>query len=448
MKEWGKITSGFLFLLVSGGLILLSLQLIPAQVKMKGKPVPSQCDADRTCESDEYNYSKSPEAQPCSDCRPKSYPSLAIAQEQLQIIGANSTIGKAYLFQWSDTNNCFQDTWASPNIAATTLYPDMGDVDGDGQKELVVVAEHSYKVGKGKNAKTYYDYEIYFYNDDGQLDFQSPAKFGYSTLNIQFGEVSTGDVDTDGKDELILVKIWSVEIYKYDATTNDFELKWVYQAGVDGSQAYGASVGNADIDAMNELILGTVDSGQAYIFDYLGEDNQGKFLFSTPIKTESMGGYIDIAKARDVDNDGLNEIIGCGNNGSLMVWKYENGTYKQKYLSDPLGTYTEEIDAADIDGDSHNEIVIWGTGVNTLYVLEYSDSDPLDDIFGAFSIVDELTIKDGIKELVVGDVNHDGKAEVVFGGASDGVSIYSFISNHLKLDYQCVYGSPGGPRIK
>jgi len=267
-----------------------------------------------------------------------------------------------------------------------------------------------------------------------------------------------GDVDSDGIDELILLKIWTVEIYKYNPVINDFDLKWAYQADFGGLPwVYGASIGNADNDPgdINELILGTVDNGQALIFSYIGESPQGEFLFSEPIWTESMGYcYIDIAKARDIDNDGLNEVIGCGNNGFLMVWKYEDGAYKKKYISDtPLGTYTEEIDAGDLDGDSSpgapdNEIVIWGTGVNTLYVLEYSDPDPSDKNFGTFNIVDQLNIEEGIKELAVGDVDHNGKAEVVFGGGSDGVSIYDFISNQLQLSYQCVYGSPAGPRIK
>jgi hypothetical protein len=100
-----------------------------------------------------------------------------------------------------------------------------------------------------------------------------------------------------------------------------------------------------------------------------------------------------------------------------MVWKYENGVYRKKFISPvSLGTYTEEIDAGDLDGGSSfpdNEVVIWGTGMNKIYVMKYDDPNPGDDIYGTFHILTQLTFKSGLRELCVSDV--DGASVQRFG---------------------------------
>jgi hypothetical protein len=441
---------------------VLGVGFILAQSRTQGK---GTCNNNDICESGEYNYSASHENQACLDCRAKLYFPLVIDRSRPQIVGANSTIGKVFQFKWTDTNadgipDAYRDTWAGLQIADAKILPEMGDIDGDGIKEILALAEYSTKVGTGKKAATYYDYKFFFYrqnNATGHPDFESPARFGYSGKKIYLGGFVAGDVDNDGIDEVILNKVWQVEIYKFNGY--DFELKWIYEADYNAEiplkWAYGVSVGNADNDPLgkNELVLATVDDGQAYIYSYIGTDFQGKFVFGPPVKTESMGYcYIDLAKVRDVDNDGLNEIVGCGNNGCLMVWKYENGVYRKKFISPvSLGTYTEEIDAGDLDGGSSfpdNEVVIWGTGANKIYVMKYDDPNPGDDIYGTFQILTQLTLKSGIRELCVGDVDGEGKAELVLGGATDGLYIYDLINGSLEQVYQSVYGSPWGPRIK
>lgn len=445
-----------LSVLGSAGTIIFILALVAfslgyVQISTKGNPAKVSCNNNGICENGEYNYNQTPETQNCPDCLPKAYPALSINQGSLlQIIGANSNLGQ--IFHLKSEGSSYRDKWASNKLAGY-LRPEMGDVDGCGNKEIVTVAEYTYKAGSGKKATNYYDYKIFFFKD-GNLnyapDFESPAKFGYSPHRLYLGGVTVADVDNCGvQDEIILNKIWQVEIYKYNGS--DFELTWSYDIQPPG-WVYGVSVGNADNDPLgtNELILATVDNGQAYIFSFLGEDAQGKFKFSPPEKTESMGNcYIDLAKVRDVDNDGLNEIIGCGNNSKLMVWKYIDGTYKKVYISDSLGGYTEEIDAGDIDGDGNKEIAIWATGVNTIYFFEYFDQNPSDNLYGTFiQKYSPLKLKNGIKELNLGDIDQYGRDEIVFGGSTDGLWVYKYLSSQVIQIFQCVYGSPGGPKIK
>jgi len=69
---------------------------------------------------------------------------------------------------------------------------------------------------------------------------------------------------------------------------------------------------------------------------------------------------------------------------------------------------------------------------------------------GLYTIVDnyKLMLDGGLKELSTGDIDQNGKDEVVFGGNADSVYIYHYEGNEFIKIYECVYGSRGGPRIK
>ena len=249
------------FLIVA--LILVGVDLDRAQVQTKvmgkqdkppkkPKPPAGNCDGDGICESGEYDYSKSHEAQPCEDCR-ETYSNLVINQNGApQIIGANSNIGK--VFQFKGIDGQIQDTWATPELPGD-LYPEMGDIDGDGFKELLVVAQQSHKEGKGKKAKYYYDQKIYVFKEPGNLIYESPASFGYSSHDIWLGDVIVADVDSCGRDELIINKAWQVEIYKNveaAGNTPNFVLKWFFEADLNTYWViYGLCVGDVDNDFEN-----------------------------------------------------------------------------------------------------------------------------------------------------------------------------------------------------
>jgi len=422
------------------GLSILYSGIDPQGKGKPPKPPKTNCNNNGICESGEYEYKFSHESQNCSDCLPEEYNPLTIDHGLTnQIAGANYKIGKIFQFRFDGAN--YIDTWACAKIEGIDfLHPDIGDIDGDGLKEIIAIATYKYKLGKGKKAPIYYDQKVFIFRDgyDGNL-IEDSSNIGYS--NHYLWQPLLADVDSDGADELILHKWWQTEIYDWDGS--DFVQKWIETYNV---LCFRVAVGDADDDGGNELLIGTCD-GTIRILEYQGENESGNYIFGgekTIISSESY--CIDRIRVNDADNDSANEVITGGNNSKLTIWKYkaDSGEYELTFQSVDLGGYTEDFDIGDIDGDNNNEIVVAPDWTQSLHVLEY------DNDIGTYTVVDIeiLMLDEDLKELSTGDVDQDGKDEVVFGGNADCVYIYHYEDNEFIKVYECVYGSRGGPRVK
>jgi len=428
--------AGILFI----AFIFAGINIIQAQVKTQGgkppKPPKTNCNNNGICELGEYEYKLPHESQNCSDCLPKIYSPLVI-DDGLQIVGANYEIGKIFQFKFDEVK--YVDTWACAKIEDIDfLHPEIGDIDGDGSKEIMAIATYKHKLGKGKKAPTYYDQKVFIFRNGyyGSLT-EASSNIGYSDQYLW--QTLLADVDSDGADELILHKFWQTEIYKWDGS--DFVQKWIkYYDGL----CFRVAVGDADNDTKNELLVGTCD-GSIRVFEYQGEHKDGNYIFGEEKTIDSSENYcIDRIRVKDADNDTYNEVIVGGNNSQITIWKNDSGEYEQVFQSKDLGGYTEDFDIGDIDGDNKNEIVVAPVWTQTLYVLEY------DNYTGTYVILDnyKLMLDGGLKELSTGDIDQNGKDEVVFGGNADSVYIYHYEGNEFIKIYECVYGSRGGPRIK
>lgn len=434
------------FLLAAAFMVAIAfigLTTLYPQIGIQGKGKPpknpkTNCNNNSICESGEYNYNLTHEEQNCNDCLPKTYNLLSIDHGLTeQIVGANFNIGKIFQFKLEGVN--YVDTWASAKIEDIHfLHPDIGDIEGDGFKEILAIATYKYKVGKGKKAQNYYDQKVFIFRDGyGGSLIEESSHIGYSDQYLW--QTLLADVDSDGADELILHKWWQTEIYKWEG--NDFVLKWSESYDV---LCFRVAVGNADDDNANELLIGTCDGTIRVLECYIENGNYSFEEENTITSTESY--CIDRIRIRNTDNYSGNEVIVGGNNSKITIWKYNTGLgeFEQPFQSVDLGGYTAEFDIGDIDDDTYNEIVVAPTWTQTLFVLEY-DSDT-----GTYAIVDSesLMIEDSIKELSIGEIDHVNGDEVVFGGNEDSVYIYHYLNEEFEKVYECVYGSRGGPRVK
>lgn len=398
------------------------------------------CNYNGMCEAGEYDYSREHEWQPCPDCQLKSYMPLQLVPDLgLQIVGSNNDIGKVFQFKFENWQ--YVDAWASKKIEKTEedqvlfLDPDIGDVDQDGEKEIVLIVTNYYSTGQ----EWKYDQKILMYKNgsDGTPSYES-ERFGNSVVNYAI----LADINNDGKDELILDRYYWVEIYEWNESS--FEKRWTspeYNYFI-----YRIDVGDADNDGENELILAMFTIGVPIIWKF-DENFNGEETVAEPI-----GDFeVNHARARDADNDGLNEIIAGGNNNRLMVWKYlwdeSFGTYRYKFvfISEDLGGFTLGIDAGDVDGDGDNEVIV-GTAVvggsGTLYIFDLVLVDPYKYTY-RLDLVDSMELDPGVGELSVGDVDNDGKAEIIvsFNSCPLGrMRVFEYIGGQLEKTYSSIYG--------
>lgn len=104
---------------------------------------------------------------------------------------------------------------------------------------------------------------------------------------------------------------------------------------------------------------------------YILKNNKGKFTDVTKQWSESLAtiGMVTDAKFADIDKDGINELIVCGEWMPITVFKFSNGTYKNISenlgLSDHKGWWYSLL-VEDLNNDGFPEIIAGNLGLNSI----------------------------------------------------------------------------------
>ncbi|MBN2410946.1 S8 family serine peptidase [candidate division KSB1 bacterium] len=164
--------------------------------------------------------------------------------------------GDLYIYE-NTGNNTFQNTWQdSLPLLDSIDFINAGDFDGDGNPEFFAGC-HS---DPNLNTEHYYDarhwlYRIY--DADGDNHFESRAEwifFGYESTKDFPSGVSSGDIDKDGSDEIVLTVF--PDLYVLDYTNqNEYEIKYYYKTAMSNA----AVITDADNNGKNEFWIGNND---------------------------------------------------------------------------------------------------------------------------------------------------------------------------------------------
>lgn len=322
--------------------------------------------------------------------------------------------GPSYLYAFDATS--YGPELAKVQVSATEAVNDIavGNVDGDPGVEVVAVTNTTFFVfnaatfalkwsgpygghtvgigdleGNGHNS-------IIIAGVDGHvLDaYTKTYKWGYVG---GFGpSMTVGDVDNDGKDEIIGgTGIYNgaptVKIINGDTmTTSTLPLR-----------AEAVAVGDANNDGQNELIVGPDQWGNIE-----GYTASGTKLWS--INNPSWG-TVGIVVG-DPDGDGQNEVVWSSYDPGLFVGNANTQTMKSM-PDDFDGPF--RIAVADLDGDGRLEMVVtsatanshYYVGVGTAYVLDYE----------THRLIAKLAIPNylSISQMAIGHVDGDASKEIV-----------------------------------
>jgi hypothetical protein len=228
----------------------------------------------------------------------------------------------AIVYDFNENNISYFNLFTDQGIN----YVETGDVNGDSYSDIIIASNNGKFWG-------------ILYND-GTGNFSEPI---YSNVDYYPTDLKCGDLDNDGRDDIVLASL-EVEIY-YSTDTG-----FVYHP-----IGYGEDqVALADFDLDSDLdIVGNAGFGYTLLTFYENTGSQ-EFIIHEYTDFQTNLGSLNIA---DIDNDSLTDIV-MESGISLYIF-YNEGNYSLTGPSilaiDPVA-YVHHFDFADFDGNGFQDI--------------------------------------------------------------------------------------------
>ncbi len=242
--------------------------------------------------------------------------------------------------------------------------PAMADIDGDGMVELVVAAPMD---------------SIYVLNDDGSSVAGWPVFIGDLYTGVG-SSPAVGDIDGDTHPEIILCNSEGRVLgLNHDGTPMPGWPQWI-----DGDNFFAGSPALADFtgDGKLEIVIPGMD-GLCHFFRYDGSSMPG-----WPMEYSTDGGTESSPVIADIDGDDSLDIILGGENGRICAWdidgnyiagfpiqlkNYIRGTPSVRDLDQDgdleliASCWDEHVYVWDLDGESYRGCVQWNSFHGNLF---------------------------------------------------------------------------------
>jgi hypothetical protein len=292
----------------------------------------------------------------------------------------------------------------------------IGDLDGDGKPDLVVVNEYSTTISVIRNTST-----------TGVLSFDTKVDF---TTGANPSSVAIGDIDGDGKLDLAVANIngSSVSVFHNTSTTGSL-VSGSFAAKVDFLTGNGGnvSVALADLDGDGKPELAVVVEYANVVAVWRNTATSGKIdtsSFSTRTYF-TTGAFSSSMEIGDLDGDGKLDlaVVNGGSANTISVLRNTftkgsigSGSFVAK-VDFATGTGPNSVAIADIDGDGMPDLTVVNNGSKTVSVLRNTATSG-SIVLGSFAAKVDLNTGINASKLVIGDLDGDGKPDLVVANTS------------------------------
>ena len=332
------------------------------------------------------------------------------------LVGAGgSGFGRVYAFD----GKTYETDWVSPNLNKLPMGIAVGDLNNDGDNEIVVTTGlPGEPMVEGEGGDGY----LHIFERSGggtfsqafqsgnidaalgvtivELDGSTYPEIGIATGYLEIVDATSGTTDLHGE-----VRIWGYGGSSYSEEWSSGDLEQIV-GGIDS--------GDPDGDGDNELVIGTggdnresnQDTAEVRVYHHLG----GNYALDGSIidagRYNAFG--IDVG---DVDNDGEEEItVGTGKFGDnkprLIV--YDGSSHSVEYSKSVDSNSVWGVRSGDFDNDGFAEL-IYGTSGGELFIYDGETED-----FEAKTSA--LSGKTGhYGGIAIGNTNNEGPMEMVVG---------------------------------
>jgi len=277
----------------------------------------------------------------------------------------------------------------------------VGDVNGDGKNEIVT--------GAGPGGSSH----IRVFKSNGRYTGWNVFAFG---LDFKGGvTVACGDVDGDGVDEIIagqesLGEAW-VKVYKVNAQKTIVANFKAYEKKMECGVSVAA--GDIDSDGKDEIITGAGRSGTPEVRVF----KNGKKIWDVWPFHPVFSGGLDVASG-DVDGNGIDEVIVSQKRDGEAWLKVYKANAKKTVLAYqrvfPQGWEVgARVAAGDINQDGKDEVII-GAGKYGPHVRIFGFKNKEFRLLKTGFFAYDRNYKNGVN-VVAGDINNDGRSEIITG---------------------------------
>ncbi|MGY2134625.1 FG-GAP-like repeat-containing protein [Hymenobacter sp. HD11105] len=313
---------------------------------------------------------------------------LSVAAQVLQFTAAVRGPGRGLFTAGTDIGQEF-----------TSSSQALGDVDGDGDLDLVVPQGSNF----GPVSRV-----VAVYRNDGQGAFPSSATVSVGTGGAPFA-VALADVDGDGDLDLLAACSpgQAVSLRLNDGRGN-------FSGGTEipvQVTAFYLLLGDVDADGDQDLIVHTNTAGQTVASIRLNQGN-GTFAGGSEVAVAGGTGALTLG---DVDSDGDMDLLTTGfTTGQVYTCLNQgNGTFGRP-SSFLMGNAPASLALADVDGDGDLDLVVGCAGTNTVETR-------LNNGQGQFAALGaSVAVGNYPQQLRLTDVDSDGDLDLLSGNMMGG----------------------------
>jgi hypothetical protein len=323
------------------------------------------------------------------------------------IIGAygyKERTGRAYIYLGGNTTDTIPDIVLEGERIHDQFgicVSSAGDVNNDGYDDIIIGAD---------NYGWYMDYvwtdgfenygkgAAYLYYGGENMDSIADAVFEGDIYAEKFGQYLTGigDVNNDGFNDIFIGAEWINKGYiYYGGDSIDSEFDQTFPGGKTG-----AFLGDINNDGVDDFSIGSAI--------YFGNETTVDFDpdLTLPVSL--------IKAAYDLNNDGVNDIIGLINDTAYVFW---GGSTIDTIPDLNLGHATSISSIADINQDGFSDIVVGQKDFASSMgkALVFCGGEQMDSIADIVIIGEKTEDYFGYSTAGAGDVNNDGYGDIIIG---------------------------------
>lgn len=293
------------------------------------------------------------------------------------------------------------------------LYPEIADIDGDGNPDIVVAS------GDGPNEGVYW-YEAPDDPTEGNWTRHTVDNNTLSNLDNPHA-ITIIDMDNNGLDDIISGGHHSNETAWYNRTTADGKSSWTKHI-IDNSTAldyvHNTDAGDVDGDGDIEVFVVSEVPGELYMYQQNVSGNSTGAWNRTTIDNTLTGAFR--VYLEDIDGDTDLDVVSVGYLKHYYYW-YENPGWAKHQINEAEVNDSRSGEPFDVDMDGDLDIVAVDTDDNEAMWYEQNSSDPTG--YWAEHMVDDSI--DTPFDMAVADINGDGindivVTEFIYGGSADG----------------------------